>query len=238
MKRLGIIGGLGPMASAYFLRLIVEMTDAKIDQEHIEIMLYSKPQIPDRTKFILGISNESPVQQLIETGKKILAQGAEVIAIPCITAHFFQKQLEEELKCPIINAIEETAKYLKSENISRAGIMATEGTIKSRLFQDTFADYGIDCIVPDLAGQADIMHIIYDNVKAGLPVDMELFKKASRGLYDDGAEVILLGCTELSMIKRDCTIGKGFLDVMEVLARQAVMLCGTLKPGYHHLITE
>ena len=67
---------------------------------------------------------------------------------------------------------------------------------------------------------------------------MELFKQASKGLYDDGAEVILLGCTELSMIKRDYTIGKGFLDVMEVLARQAVMLCGTLKPGYHHLITE
>lgn len=238
MKRLGIIGGLGPMATAYFLQLIVEMTDAAVDQEHIETIMYSRPQIPDRTKFILGISDDSPMQQLVEVGQAVASQGAEVIAIPCITAHFFQRQLEEKINCNIINAIEETARYLKSENISHVGIMATEGTIQSRLFQKVFTDYGIRYSVPDEEGQADIMHIIYDNVKAGLPVEMGLFEKTAKALRDDGAEVILLGCTELSMIKRDNVIGKGFLDVMEVLARQAVMLCGTLKPGYRHLITR
>lgn len=238
MKRLGIIGGLGPMATAYFLQIIVEMTDAVIDQEHIEIIMHSRPQIPDRTKFILGISDDNPVQQLVEVGQAVVSQGAEVIAIPCITAHFFQRQLEKKIDCLIVNAIEETARYLKAENISHVGIMATEGTIRSRLFQMVFTDYGIQYTVPDEEGQAGIMHIIYDNVKAGLPVEMELFKKISEDLHNDGAEVILLGCTELSMIKRNYIIGKGFLDVMEVLARQAVMLCGKLKPGYRHLITK
>ena len=97
MKRLGIIGGLGPMATAYFLRLIVEMTDAKTDQEHIEVLLHSKPQIPDRTRYILGLSEENPMPELLAVGKSLTAQGVEVIAIPCITAHFFQKQLEEKI---------------------------------------------------------------------------------------------------------------------------------------------
>lgn len=237
MKRLGIIGGLGPMASAYFLRLIVEMTDAKADQEHIEVILHSKPQIPDRTQFILGKSSENPMPQLIETGRSLLAQGANVIAIPCITAHFFQKRLEEEIGAYIINTIEETARYLKSEGISCAGIMATKGTIQSKLFQRVFKDYGITCRIPGAAGQDKVMHIIYDNVKAGLPVEMDIFEQVSKELHDGGAEVILLGCTELSMIKRDYKIGKGYLDVMEVLARQAVLICGKLKSQYEHLIT-
>lgn len=237
MKRLGIIGGLGPMASAYFMRLIVEMTDAATDQEHIEIILHSKPQIPDRTQYILGRSSENPMPQLIETGKQLAAQGVQVIAIPCITAHFFQKQLEEEIGAYIINAIEETAKYLKSEGISCVGIMATEGTIQSKLFQKVFKEYGITCRIPDTTGQDKVMHIIYDNVKAGLPVDMDMFEQISEGLYADGAEINLLGCTELSMIKRDYKIGKGYLDVMEVLARQSVLMCGKLKSQYRHLIT-
>ena len=95
MKKLGIIGGLGPMATAYFLQLIVEMTDACNDQEHIEVLLYSKPQTPYRTNFILGRSKEDPQPYLLEMGKSLTAQGAEVLAIPCITAHYFQKELEQ-----------------------------------------------------------------------------------------------------------------------------------------------
>lgn len=224
------------MASAYFIQLIVEMTKAATDQEHIELILHSRPQIPDRTRFILGKSSENPMAQLIDTGKGLVAQGAEVIAIPCITAHFFQKELEEKIGVYIINAIEETACYLKSEGISSVGIMATEGTIQSRLFQRVFKEYGIICNIPTSQGQAKIMHIIYDNVKAGLPVDMDMFEEASGELYHMGAEVNLLGCTELSMIKRDCQIEKGYLDVMEVLARKSVLMCGKLKQGYQHLI--
>lgn len=235
MKRLGIIGGLGPMATAYFLQLIVEMTDAKTDQEHIEIVLHSKPQIPDRTGFILGKSTENPMPQLLEVGKSLVLQGAEVIAIPCITAHFFQRQLEAEIACPILHAIEEAARYLRAAGISKAGVMATDGTIASQLFQDIFAQYEIACVIPEPEGQKKVMHLIYENVKAGQPIEMDLFNAVQAELSEKGAEVILLGCTELSMIKRDCEIGDGFLDVMEVLARQAVLACGKLKEEYRSL---
>ena len=238
MKRLGIIGGLGPMATAYFLRLVVEMTDAKTDQEHIEVLLHSKPQIPDRTRYILGLSEENPMPELLAVGKSLTAQGAEVIAIPCITAHFFQKQLEKEIGCQIIHAIEETGKYLNQEQISHVGIMATAGTIESKLFQEILEKYRITCSIPDQEGQDKVMHIIYEDVKAGKPIEMELFQEVSKALFKEGAQVILLGCTELSMAKRDHVLSAGYLDVMEVLARAAVLKCGILKEEYEHLITK
>ena len=86
--------------------------------------------------------------------------------------------------------------------------------------------------------QTNVMHLIYKNVKAGKNIEMDRFNETASALFENGAEVILLGCTELSMIKRDYNIGKGFLDVMEVLARKAVLSCGTLKPEYEHLITK
>lgn len=238
MKKLGIIGGLGPMATAYFLQLIVEMTKAETDQEHIEIILHSKPQIPDRTSFILGYSDEDPMPHLLDAGKGLVAQGVEILAIPCITAHFFQKKLEEEVNCPIIHAIEETAMYLKTENISCVGIMATDGTIKSSLFQKVLDSYNIKVIVPTENMQNNVMHLIYQNVKAGKPIDLCKFRQTADSLFHEGAQVILLGCTELSMVKRDHDIGSGFLDVMEVLARKVVLTCGSLKHEYEHLITK
>ena len=90
MKKAGIIGGLGPKAMVYFLQLITEMTDAKTDQEHMELLIHSMPQTPDRTKFILGKSSENPLPFMMESGKELVSRGAEFIAIPCITAHYFQ----------------------------------------------------------------------------------------------------------------------------------------------------
>jgi aspartate racemase len=236
MKRLGIIGGLGPMATAVFLEMIVEMTEAKTDQEHIEVLLHSMPRIPDRTKYILGESNDSPMPYFIDIGRKLSNDGADIIAIPCITAHFFQKELEKNLGCTVINTIEETALYLKSEGVSRVGIMATDGTIKSKLFQNVLCGYGIECVLPDDVNQKNVMNIIYGNVKAGIPADMEVFNSVSKSLFESGAQKILLGCTELSVVKhKNGGLGAGYLDVMEVLARKAVMECGALKDKYIHL---
>lgn len=225
MKLLGVIGGLGPMATVYFLQLITGLTHAVIDQEHLEILVHSKPQIPDRTKYILGQSKENPLPGMIEVGKGLASQGAQIIAIPCITAHFFHKELEDGIGIPVLNAIEETAAYLKNRGIMRAGIMATAGTIESGLFQNTFSEYGIQAIKPDPSDQSKVMEIIYDQVKAGKPVNMELFTEISDHLRNKGAQILLLACTELSLIKRDHDLSEDYLDVMEVLAERAVSLC-------------
>ena len=226
------------MATAYFLQLMTQMTDAATDQNHIEVLIHSKPQIPDRTRFILGKSNKSPVPDMVAVGEALAEQGAELLAIPCITAHFFQKELEETIGVPIINAIEETVDYLRKHGCRKVGIMATDGTIESGIFQQALEHGGIQVVVPGEAGQGKVMHLIYENVKAGRPLEYSLFEEVSEELFVQGAQVILLGCTELSLIKKEFVLAPGFLDVMEVLARKAVLSCAKLKEDYEELITH
>lgn len=236
MKKLGIIGGLGPMATAYFMQLVTQMSDAATDQEHIELLLHSRPRIPDRTCYILDKNRENPVPQMIEVGRGLARCGAEIIAIPCITAHYFQKELEESIGVPILNAIEETALCLRIGGIQKVGIMATDGTVRSGLFQSVLGTNGMGCFLPDRERQRQVMHIIYENVKAGKPVEMCLFQDVAKSLFNRGAQVILLACTELSLVGRDNRLGEGYLDVMEVLARKAVLSCGNLKKEYEKLV--
>lgn len=226
------------MATAYFMQLLIQMSDAKTDQEHMDTLVYSMPSIPDRTGYIIGKSNESPVPQMVYCGKKLKEIGADIIAIPCITAHYFHEELEDKIGLPIINAIEETARCLEEEKINRVGIMATDGTIKSGLFQRTLEESGIKVILPDAENQKEVMRIIYDEVKAGKDVDMAGFYRISDELSDSGAEVILLACTELSLIKRDFTLNGEYLDVMEILARRAVQCCNHVRKEYSSLVTR
>lgn len=237
MKKLGVIGGLGPMATAFFMQMVIEMTDAAVDQEHIEMYIHNCPSIPDRTGYILGKSSENPCRPMSEVGKNLATNGAEVIAIPCVTANYFYRELSEAIPVPIINIIEETGAYLSARGIKSVGLMATDGTVSSRLFQGILETAGIHVILPDEDGQKDVMHLIYENVKASKPVELNRFERVSEELRTKGAEVLILGCTELSMIRRDYKIGAGYLDVMQLLAKCAVERCGTLKEEYKELIT-
>jgi aspartate racemase len=117
--------------------------------------------------------------------------------------------------------------------------MATEGTIFCGLFQEELSACGIQAIIPQEERQKDISDLIYKNVKANLPVEIDKFNAAALALREEGAEVIILGCTELSLIKRDYHIGPGYLDAMEVLAKRSIELCGAkLKDEYNTLITK
>lgn len=237
-KKLGVIGGAGPLATAYFYELICRMTDAANDQEHIDMVIISKASTPDRTDFILGKSSKSPLPHLLEAGKTLEQMGVDYIAIPCITAHYFYNDLAQGVNIPIIHLIKETVKYLKDRGIKSAGIMATEGTIKSNLFQRELTENNIMPVVPSKTGQEYISGIIYKNVKAGLPVNMEDFARAKDDLLGKGAETVILGCTELSLVKQAHNVGPGFLDVLEVLALCSIEKCGKkVKKRYSNLIT-
>lgn len=237
-KVLGVIGGLGPVATAYFYELVSRMTDASSDQEHIEVDIISRPSIPDRTDFILGRSTDSPLPYMIEAGKALERLGADCIAIPCITAHYFHEELSDNIKLPIIHIICETVQYLRNHGVKQAGIMATEGTVESNLFQEELLRWGINPVIPSKQCQEKVTSLIYKNVKAGQPVNMEQFAEVMDELVRNGAETIILGCTELSLIKRDEDIGSGFIDALEVLAMCSIVNCGAkLKQEYENLIT-
>jgi len=238
-KVLGVIGGLGPLATAHFMELVVNMTEASRDQENLEMIIYNFPSIPDRTGYILGSNLKSPLPGLLSVGHALSRQEVACIAIPCVTAHYFYKDLSSAIPVPIVNGVEETAIHLKENGIHRVGIMATDGTVLSGLFSDALERRGIRPILPSKPRQQDVMHLIYRNVKAGLPPEMNRFRAVQRELLDSGAEAIILGCTELSVIQKNHNIGPGFLDAMEVLARQAILRCGKeIKPEYKTLITK
>lgn len=236
---LGVIGGLGPIATSYFMELVIKVTKAETDQEHINMIIYSCPGIPDRTEYILDNSKPNPLPDIIRIGKVLAEQKSDFIAIPCITAHYFYNQLSDEIPLPIINIVKETVIHLKENNISRVGIMATDGTISTSLFQKELKDNGMVAIVPSRERQKDVMSLIYDCIKADKPVDMDKFNEVKKELTENGSEIIILGCTELSLIKRDYDIGAGFIDAMEVLAQQSVLKCGAdVKDEYRCLITK
>ena len=236
-KIIGVIGGLGPMATAHFMELVVEMTDAKRDQENVDMIVYNFPSIPDRTGYILGSNLKSPLPGLLSVARALERQKVDCIAIPCVTAHYFHKELQGAVQVPVLNGVAEMVSLLKARGIKKVGIMATDGTIRSGLLSRELDNAGIIPVIPSEERQADVMHLIYHNVKAGKKAEMDRFYRVQQELMDCGAEVILLGCTELSIIKRDEKIGPGFLDVMEVLARETVIRSGKkLKPKYETLL--
>lgn len=223
---LGVIGGLGPMATAYFMELIIKMTKADTDQEHLEMIIYNCPQIPDRTAFILGKSKENPLPRIIELGQRLQEQQVDCIAIPCITAHYFHEEISREISIEVIHGIRESGKLLKEAGAKIIGIMATDGTIESGIFQNELEKMGMEVVIPDAVHQKLVMSLIYNDVKAGKAPNMDHFRKAGDYLREQGAQVIILGCTELSIIKKENEIGPGYLDAMEALARASILACG------------
>lgn len=238
MKKLGIIGGLGPMATTYFLYLLTQMSRAEKDQEHMEILMHSKPSIPDRTRYILGLSQDNPVIQMAEVGRELKDMGAELLAVPCITAHYFHEELEREIGLKVLHAVQETAEYLKQAGVEKVGILATDGTVKSGLFDRVLSRYGIETVNPGEESQRLVMDLIYRQIKSGEKGNLDEFIRVGEELSAAGAQVNLLGCTELSLLKRDYMLPAGCLDVLEVLARRAVLECGRFDPRYQDLITQ
>lgn len=238
-KQLGVIGGLGPLATAWFMELVIRMTDAQTDQQHLDMMIYNIPSIPDRTAYLLDPTRENPLPPMIRVGKALAQQGAECIAIPCITAHHFLPQLSREIPIPIIDAVAETVAHLRKFGVSAAGVLATDGTIATKLLQTALESQGIQAVLPAPEDQKKVMDIIYQDIKADRPVNMEKFHRVSDRLRQQGAQVNILGCTELSLIKREHGIGPGYIDALEVLAQQSVLRCGgTLKEKYRCLISK
>ena len=228
---LGIIGGMGPMASAYFQELLVRFTDAATDPQHIPSVLLNLPQIPDRTAYILGESDKSPAPVLLEAARTLEALGVSAIAVTCVTSHCFYDEVAEQIGVPWIHAVRETARYLKEKGVQKAGILATTGTIKTGLFQRELEKAGIGWEVPSPERQADVMAVIYEDIKAGREPDMERFTRAEDSLRKKGCDACILGCTELSLIKRDYPL-PGCTDVLEVLAAAAVRACGKTVKGF------
>ena len=229
---LGILGGLGPMATVYFYELLTRHTDAACDQDHIDIIINSHASTPDRSAFITGRSDEDPLAVMVDDIRRMKTYGADIVAIPCNTAHYFYDKLKASTDLPILNIMEETAATLASIGVKRAGILATDGTVYSGTYDRFLSAHGIDCISPSGEDQKTVMRIIYDDIKNGKTPDVDAFLAVSERLRATGADALILGCTELSLIKRQYSLPKHYIDSLDVLAARAIEACGKTPIGF------
>lgn len=232
IKTVGVLGGLGPMATVYFYDMVVEMTDAKTDQEHVDMVIINRASTPDRTAYIVGKSEDSPLDILKKDAKRLENCGCDFLVLTCNTAHYFYEDLKNSVDIPFLNMIEETVDHAISSGHSKIGILATSGNIRMKLYQDMCIRKGVDYYVPDEDTQNIVMKLIYDDVKAGKKADMDDFNKVVDVLKVNGCDCAILGCTELSIIKKDENLPDDFfVDSSEVLAMKSIVMAGAkLKP--------
>ena len=225
-KTMGIIGGMGPLATADLFMRIISITDAKKDADHIHILIDNYPQIPDRTSAILQ-GTESPLPYLIESADKLKNAGADFLIIPCITSHGFYDELIKSIDIPVLNIVEETAKYLVSNSIKKCVLLATDGTRHTGVFGKIFNKYNIELLYPCASAQSALMDMIYKGIKAGEKQwDSSFVNHELAVLKEQGAEAVVLGCTELPLAAKLYGIDGILVDPTHILAQAAVKFAG------------
>lgn len=229
MEKLGIIGGLGPAATARLFAQIVAYTDAQRDQDHLDITILNRPSIPDRTAYLLGKPGAASfVEPMQQAALELEAAGCAVLATPCNTAHARLAAIAAPLgHARFVSMPAETARFAAKLGCRRVGILATDGALSAGVYQDACAAAGIEAAVPASDVQADVMRIIYDDVKAGRPADPVRVASVCDAMIDAGCDGLVLGCTELSLLGLPRRVrGVPVVDALDVLAWRCVGECG------------
>jgi len=197
-KKLGVLGGMGPAASAEFLRLLAAKAPAKIDQEHPIVYMISDPQIPDRSSAILGLG-EDPTPRLKHNLHLLEEMGADLLAVPCNTAHYFIDTFRHELKVPLVHIIEETVLAAKRLNEEGSWMLSTVGTQRSGLYQKYAEKIGYRLWIPNPAVTSRAQECI-DWVKAGKIAEAgALMRQLVLDLWKEKDIPIMAACTELPL---------------------------------------
>ena len=165
-KTIGIIGGMGPMATCDLMKKIFEVSDADCDQNIVHVCVDCNTNIPDRTNAILE-NGDDPIPEMVKSAVSLQNMGADLLMIPCNTTHFFYDRLKIFTDIPILHMPRETVKALKEQNISCAAVLATDGVKKSSVYEKEHREHGFKTIYHYAEQQQKIMAVIYQCIKAG-----------------------------------------------------------------------
>ena len=226
-KTIGIIGGMGPLATYDLAEKILNNTVASCDQDNIPVLIDCNTRIADRTAAILH-GGADPRPEMKKSAKRLEEAGADVLIMACNTAHYFYDSVCEGINIPVLHMPRLTAQLLLKKGVKKAGVLATDGTCQSGVYGKALEEEGIELVYPSSEKQGIIMSLIYDHVKAGkmdfsdLDIDGVIFE-----MKEKGAEVLILGCTELPMAFDIIGVtGIPSVDPTDVLARAAVSFAG------------
>ena len=225
-KIIGIIGGMGPMAAADLFQKIILHTKASTDQEHLRVLMDNNTNIPDRTAALLS-GGADPLPPMLESARLLERAGAQLLAMPCNTGHCYYTQLQQAVGIPLLNMIDLTCQALTAQGITRAGLLATSGTLQTNIYQEACRKYGISLVIPYGEEQAAVMSLIYDGVKAGRQsFDTAAATETVEQLFRRGAQTMILGCTELPMAVEWYHMQFPYVDSTLELAKAAITAAG------------
>lgn len=227
-KTIGIIGGMGPMATVDLFRRIVDLTDSDTDQGHLRVVIDSNTNIADRTAAILH-GSEDPLPEMVRAALNLERAGADVLIMGCNTAHYFYPDICRFVRTPFLNMLEETAKEAKRRGYSTVALLATDGAVRSGVYERAFEKEGVALLMPEEEDQREVMALIYEGIKAGKNVwDTAKITAALEKLAARGAKAVILGCTELPLAFPQYGIQSPLplLDPTEIVARSAITFVG------------
>ena len=225
----GVLGGLGPLATELFFSLVLRETEAHCDQDYPDLVIVNRSSTPDRTASLLSGGKNSPGPFMAEDARRLEKAGCCAIVIPCNTSHAWYGEVAGAVQIPVIHLIREVVLDAKRRGMSCLGILATEGTRMSRLYDEAAQEAGIRCVYPGAAGQKTVSHIIYDEMKAGLPANESELTGVFDELLRQGCDGLVLGCTELPIAYHELQLESRYpqaLDSLRILARKTVQLAG------------
>jgi aspartate racemase len=217
-KTVGVLGGMGPAATVEFFRRLVASTPASIDQQHLHILIDNNPSVPDRTRALL-YGGPTPAHALVQMAQRLESAGAQVLAMPCNTAHAFLRAIREGVSIPVVDMVAETAGRIEGEAV---GLLATSGTIGARIYHRAFRERGIRLIVPTEESQRTVARAI-DAIKAGRELDEvgDAIARVVAELHEQGADSVVAGCTEISLLEGG-RMPIRWVDALDVLVEATI----------------
>lgn len=225
-KTVGIIGGMGPMATADLFEKITENTLAKTDQEHLHVIIDSNTNIPDRTMALLS-GGPDPLEEMTRSLKRLISAGADILAMPCNTAHCYYDKLCCFTTLPIVNMIEETVTYIQNQGLSEVALLGTDGLLEIGPYQKALGQKRIHFRLLSATGQKELMKLIYRGVKAGNTcLEISELQRELAAMEQDGVQAFVLACTELPIAFKQYHIKGLTVDPTLILARAIIRKAG------------
>ena len=226
-KMIGVIGGMGPLATVDFERKLLSHVCAERDQDFPQVISFNNSRVPDRTAALLG-RGPSPVSELVRTACLLVGAGAEILSMPCNTSHAFFAEVQAQVRVPIVNMVEEVCNAIAAiGGVRRVGLLATTGTVRLQIYHNALERRGIHLInLPVSMQEKNVMDAIYghltgEGIKRGHTVRPgALLREATEWLLEHGSQVVILGCTELPIVLQDC--GSCLIDSTDVLAKSVI----------------
>jgi aspartate racemase len=229
-KTVGIIGGMGPEATVEFMRRLVAAIPARDDSDHLHVIADNNPKIPSRIAAILEGGGEDPTPVLVAMARKLEAMGAELLTIPCNTAHYYHPAIAEAVGIPVLDMIGLAVERLDAlaPRPKQIGMLASPAVLRVGLFDKRLAEAGYELTPIDRDTEDRLLEII-KAVKAGgaSPAHLRTYEAIARKLKENGTDAFLVACSELSLLPAP-DIGSPVIDTLDVLVDATVR---TARPG-------